>query len=44
MDLQGMTDRELNDLIREAAAELQARAKVKRALERLQLRMIPQTA
>ena len=29
MDLQGMTDRELNDL---------------RALERLQLRMIPQTA
>ena len=44
MDLQAMSDREIDALIREAAAELQARAKVKRDLERVQLRMEVATA
>ena len=39
-----MTDREIDALIREAGAELIKRAQVRRAADRAQLRMIPQTA
>ena len=39
IDLQTLSDRELADLMREAGNEQIRRAQVKRALERLQLRM-----
>ena len=44
MDLQAMSDRELDALIREAGAELIKRAQVRRASERAQLRMEVATA
>ena len=41
MNVSEMTERELDALIREAGAELDKRAQVRRASERAQLRMIP---
>lgn len=40
MDLQAMTDRELVDLQREIGSEQIKRAQVKRAIERLQARLV----
>lgn len=41
MDFSTYSDKELVDLQREAGNELIRRAQVKRALERLQLRLVP---